>query len=216
MPKLDLEQIEQTNRTGYPVPFDAEVQGRWYRRLGPAGGLTEFGVSHVVLKPGAWSSQRHWHEGEDEFLVMLEGKAVLVEDHGRTVLRVGDCAAFPKGHSNGHHLRNESAADCVFVVVGGGAQTGGAYSDIDMLFTAEGRYTRKTERIITSAASKHTTSCCSSGRQSAERARNEAAAAGGLGDLDRNPGIVHLTGNAEQVGHGELAGVGVVLAVGPS
>jgi uncharacterized cupin superfamily protein len=143
MPKLDLSRIEQTNRTGYPAPYDREVKGRWYRRLGPVSGLTEFGVSHVVLKPGAWSSQRHWHDGEDEFLVVLAGEAVLVEDEGRTILRVGDCAAFPKGTGNGHHLRNEGEADCVFVVVGAGAAQGGGYSDIDMLFTADGRYTCK-------------------------------------------------------------------------
>ena len=83
MPKVDLDAIEQTNRTGYPPPFDKEVQGRWYRRLAPAAGLSDFGASHVVLKPGAWSSQRHWHDGEDEFLVMIEGEAVLVEDDGR-------------------------------------------------------------------------------------------------------------------------------------
>ena len=86
MPKIDLDAIEQTNRTGYPPPFDREVAGRWQRRLSPATGLTDFGVSHVVLKPGAWSSQRHWHDGEDEFLVMLSGEAVLVEDGGRTPL----------------------------------------------------------------------------------------------------------------------------------
>lgn len=143
MPKLDLEQIEQVNRTGYPSPFNREVQGRWYRRLAPASGLTDFGVSHVVLKPGAWSSQRHWHDGEDEFLVMLSGEAVLVEDEGSTVLRPGDCAAWPKGTGVGHHLRNESDADCVFVVVGGGTSLGGGYSDIDMLFTADNRYTHK-------------------------------------------------------------------------
>ena len=77
MPKVDLDSIEQVNRTGYPPPFDKEVQGRWYRRLGPVNGLTDFGVSHVTLKPGAWSSQRHWHDGEDEFLVMIAGEAVL-------------------------------------------------------------------------------------------------------------------------------------------
>jgi len=143
MPKLDLETIELTNRTGYPPPFDREVAGRWYRRLAPAAGLTDFGVSHVTLKPGAWSSQRHWHNGEDEFLVMLSGEAVLVEDDGRTLLRAGDCAAWPKGSTNGHHLVNESVSDCVFVVVGGGDNTGGGYSDIDMLFTADGRYVHK-------------------------------------------------------------------------
>ena len=143
MPKLDLETIEKTNRTGYPAPFDKQVAGRWYRRLAPAGGLTDFGVSQVTLRPGAWSSQRHWHNGEDEFLVMISGEAVLVEDEGRTVLRAGDCAAFAKGNTNGHHLRNESDSDCVFVVVGGGTNTGGGYSDIDMMFTPEGTYVHK-------------------------------------------------------------------------
>jgi uncharacterized cupin superfamily protein len=143
MPKIDLDAIEQVNRTGYPPPFQEQVQGRWYRRLAPATGLTDFGVSHVTLKPGAWSSQRHWHDGEDEFLVMLSGEAVLVEDDGPTVLRPGDCAAWPKGSRNGHHLRNESDSDCSFIVMGGGTNTGGGYSDIDLMFTAEGTYAHK-------------------------------------------------------------------------
>ena len=143
MPKVDIESIEQVNRTGYPSPFDQEVAGRWYRRLAPTTGLTDFAASHVVLKPGAWSSQRHWHDGEDEFLVMLSGEAVLVEDEGRSILRAGDVAAWPKGTGNGHHLRNESDSDCEFVVIGGGKNTGGGYSDIDMLFTADNRYVHK-------------------------------------------------------------------------
>ena len=143
MPKLDLDSIEQTNRTGYPPPFDKDVAGRSYRRLAPPGGLTQIGVSHVTLKPGAWSSQRHWHDNEDEFLVMLSGEAVLVEDEGRTVLRAGDCAAWPAGVKNGHHLCNESDSDCTFVVVGSGAGGAGGYSDIDMMWTADGTYTRK-------------------------------------------------------------------------
>jgi uncharacterized cupin superfamily protein len=143
MPKISLDAIPQTNATGYPPPFDAEVQGRWYRRLAPASGLTDFGASHVVLKPGAWSSQRHWHDGEDEMVIMLSGEAVLIEDDGETVMKAGDVAAWPKGSTNGHHLVNRSAADCAFVAIGGGERTGGGYSDIDMLFTADGRYIRK-------------------------------------------------------------------------
>ena len=142
MPKLELDAIPQTNATGYPPPFDAPVQGRWYRRLAPAGGLTEMGVSHVTLKPGAWSSQRHWHDSEDEFVVMLAGEAVLVDDSGETVLRPGDCVAFPKGEPNGHHLQNRSDADCVFLAISAGPRGGGDYPDIDMRFTDEG-YFRK-------------------------------------------------------------------------
>jgi len=143
MPRLDLDTIPQTNATGYPAEHAGPVAGRWYRRLAPASGLTHFGASHVVLKPGAWSSQRHWHDGEDELLVMLSGEAVLIEDEGRTLLKPGDICAWPQGVADGHHLRNESDADCCFVVVSGGARSGGGYSDIDMLFTANNRYIRK-------------------------------------------------------------------------
>ena len=128
MPKVDLSQIERVNRTGYPAPFDQPVAGRWYQRLAPAAGLTEFGASLVTLEPGAWSSQRHWHQGEDQ---------------GETVLAAGDVAAWPKGVANGHHLINRSDAPCRFFVVGAGPQEGGEYSDIDMRFTPEGAYEHK-------------------------------------------------------------------------
>ena len=140
MPKIDLDSIEQINRTGYPPPFNEAVAGRWYRRLAPAAGLSAFGVSHVTLKPGAWSSQRHWHAGEDEFLVMISGEAVLVDEDGEHLLRAGECAAFPMNDGNGHHLQNRSDSDCTFVVVSAGEQTGGDYPDIDMRFTPEGTY----------------------------------------------------------------------------
>ena len=140
MPKLDLDTIPQTNATGYPAPFDANVQGRWYRRLAPASGLTEMGASHVVLKPGAWSSQRQWHGEEDELVVMLAGEAGLVEDGGERVLRAGDVAAFPKGVRDGHQLQNRSEADCVFVAISAGTRGAGEYSDIDMYFNADGYF----------------------------------------------------------------------------
>ena len=143
MPKLDLAAIPQSNRTGYPAPFDAAVQGRWYRRLAPVGGLTRMGASQVVLKPGAWSSQRHWHRGEDELLVMLAGEAVLVEDAGRTVLRPGDVCAWPADVDNGHHLINESDADCVFIAISAGPDGGGSYPDIDMVWDDQGTYRHK-------------------------------------------------------------------------
>jgi uncharacterized cupin superfamily protein len=143
MPKLDLEAIPHSNRTGYPPPFDAAVAGRWYRRLAPTGGLSRLGASHVVLKPGAWSSQRHWHAGEDELLIMLAGEAVLVEDSGRTTLRPGDVCAWPADAENGHHLINESGQDCAFVAISAGPDNGGSYPDIDMCWTADGLFRHK-------------------------------------------------------------------------
>jgi len=133
MPKVDLAAVEEIDRTGYPPPFDRDVAGRWYRRLAPPSGITDFGASLVRLEPGAWSSQRHWHEGEDELLVMIEGEAMLVEDDGRTLLKAGDVAAFPKDVANGHHLINESATPCRFLVVGTNSGKDCHYPDIDLL-----------------------------------------------------------------------------------
>lgn len=143
MPKLDLDTIPQTNATGYPAPYSEAVQGRWYRRLAPVTGISDFGFSHVTLKPGAWSSQRHWHEGEDEFVVMLRGEAVLVDDSGETWMRPGDVAAFPKNDGNGHVLQNRSDADCVFIAVGRPAETDCHYPDIDMHLVAGEGFRRK-------------------------------------------------------------------------
>jgi uncharacterized cupin superfamily protein len=144
MPKLNLDAIPQTNATGYPPPFDAAVEGRWYRRLAPPSGLTRMGASHVVLEPGAYSSQRHWHSEEDELVVMLSGEAVLIEDEGETPVAAGDVLAFPAGRANGHHLHNRSDAACVYVAISAGDEEKdrGEYPDIDMVFDADG-YARK-------------------------------------------------------------------------
>jgi uncharacterized cupin superfamily protein len=147
MPKLDLDAIPQKNTTGYPAPYDRDVAGRWVRRLRPAAGLTDLGAAHVVLKPGAWSSQRHWHAEEDELVVIISGEAVLVEDAndengGKTVLRAGDVAAWPKGVRNGHCLQNRSDADCVMIAVSAGdsANDHGEYPDIDLKFAGDGYF----------------------------------------------------------------------------
>ncbi|HAF43043.1 MAG TPA: cupin domain-containing protein [Sphingobium sp.] len=135
MPRIDLDSIAPVNSTGYPNAHAGMVRERWVRRLGPVSGLSDFGVSHVVLKPGAASSHRHWHEDEDEFIVVLAGEAVLVEDDARTLLHPGDMAAFPKGEPNGHHLVNESGADCVLLAFGRPPSGDCHYSDVDMLWS---------------------------------------------------------------------------------
>ncbi|KNH06135.1 putative auxin-binding protein [Candidatus Burkholderia brachyanthoides] len=70
------------------------------------------------LPLGNWSSQRHRHPHEDEFVYVLEGELVLIEDAGQTILRAGDCAAFPKGTGNGHHMINRSARIALYLEVG--------------------------------------------------------------------------------------------------
>lgn len=137
MPKLDLAAIPQTNATGYPAQYADVIRGRWYRRLAPASGISDFGASHVVLQPGAWSSQRHWHEGEDELVIMLDGEAVLVDDFGEVPMRPGDIAAFPKNDGNGHVLQNRSDRPCTFVAIGKPSASHCNYPDIDMHLSPE-------------------------------------------------------------------------------
>ena len=147
MPKLDITAIPLDTATNYPPPFNKAVEGRARKRMGRAAGLSQFGVNLCTLKPGAASSQRHWHENEDEIVYVLQGEVVLVEDGGETVLKAGDAAAWQAGVANGHCIVNRSNSDAVFLEVGTRAKSERAhYSDIDMMVTRDDkgfRYSRK-------------------------------------------------------------------------
>ncbi len=145
MPKIDIAAVARITGAGYPPPFDAPLAARVRQRLGEAGGLVDFGLNLMRLPPGGWSSQRHWHSHEDEFVFVLEGELVLVEDGGETVLEAGDCAAFAKGTGDGHHMINRSDATAVYLEVGSRQPADvTTCSDIDMMSTnADGRFTHK-------------------------------------------------------------------------
>jgi uncharacterized cupin superfamily protein len=134
MPKIDIEKARQRIGSSYPPPFDQPCAERVRRRLGDAGGLTDFGVNLLELSPGAWSSQRHWHSAEDEFVWVLDGEVALIDDHGEHLLRAGDCAAFPKGDANGHHLvnRSKAVARCLEIGSRKPAEDACDYPDIDL------------------------------------------------------------------------------------
>jgi uncharacterized cupin superfamily protein len=145
MPKIDVASVAKHRGAGYPAPFDAPCAARLRQRLGNAGGLADFGVNLTRLPPGNWSSQRHWHSDEDEFVYVLEGELVLVEDEGETLLRAGECAAFPKGTGNGHHLINRSDGTAVYLEIGSRSPRDvTTCSDIDMKSAnADGRFVHK-------------------------------------------------------------------------
>jgi uncharacterized cupin superfamily protein len=133
MPKIDVAALPTDNITNYPEPFRQAVLGRLRKRLGNAAGLTQFGVNLTTLKPGAWSSQRHWHEAEDELVYVLEGELVLVEDAGETVLKPGDAAGWKANTANGHCLINRGTRDAVYLEVGSRiTEERAVYPDIDM------------------------------------------------------------------------------------
>jgi uncharacterized cupin superfamily protein len=140
MGKIDPSAAPKGRGTRYPAPYDAPCRDRRWLRLGDAAGLTKFGVNLVTLDPGVWSSQRHWHAKEDEFVYVLEGELVLVTDAGEETLRPGDCAGFRAGDRNGHMLQNRGDRPARMLVVGDRDDADwGEYSDIDMKFLP-GRY----------------------------------------------------------------------------
>jgi uncharacterized cupin superfamily protein len=145
MPKVDIPAVPVRRGSGYPQPFDIPCAARTRKRLGDAGGLQDFGVNLMTLPAGSWSSQRHWHSDEDEFVYVIEGEVTLVEDGAETVLRGGDCAAFPKGTGNGHHLINKSHSMAVYLEVGSrNPDDRTMCSDIDMMSSnADGRFVHK-------------------------------------------------------------------------
>lgn len=145
MPKLDLSKVPVKTGSIYPEPYASMMKGRSSLRLGDAGGLTQFGVNLVSLEPGALSSLRHWHMAEDEFVMVTEGECVMVQDEGETVMRPGDCAAFPAGSPNGHHFINRSDRVAKFLVIGSRAKREVAtYSDVDLMVEMEGGKARFT------------------------------------------------------------------------
>jgi uncharacterized cupin superfamily protein len=140
---IDKDKVPVKTGSIYPAPYAAMMAGRSSLRLGDAGGLTQFGVNLVTLQPGALSSLRHWHRAEDEFVMVTAGECVLVQDAGETLMRVGDCAAFPANVPDGHHFINRSDQVATFLVVGSKSRLEVAtYSDVDLVVTmAEGKAT---------------------------------------------------------------------------
>jgi uncharacterized cupin superfamily protein len=147
MPKIDLDAVATVIGTLYPDPYDVPTRARVRQKLGDAAGLTQFGVNLLTLPPGVWSSQRHFHSQEDEFVYVLEGEVTLVTDQGSETLRAGDAAGFKAGDPNGHCLKNLSTAPARVLEVGSRVKGDSAtYPDIDLLAPAGGKpaiFTRK-------------------------------------------------------------------------
>jgi len=147
MPKIDISSLPVRKGAGYPPALNHVCEGREKTALGNGADLTQFGVNLTRVKPGSASALRHWHENEDEFVYMLEGELVLIEDEGETILRPGDCAGFKANVANGHHLVNRSNRDAVYLEVGTRARTEIArYPDDDIVVIRDENGARATRK----------------------------------------------------------------------
>ncbi|MEH2453456.1 cupin domain-containing protein [Nostoc sp.] len=115
---INPQEVPSEIRTNYPDEFKPMVAGRIRQQLGNFAGLQNFGVNLVKLEPGSYSSIRHWHSHQDEFIYVLEGELTLVTDRGAEILTSGMAAGFPAGEANGHHFVNRSSVVAIYLEVG--------------------------------------------------------------------------------------------------
>ena len=141
MKKINLSKLSQQKGSQYPTPFDQQCRERLRTALGDAAGLTDFGVNLLQLPPNTWSSQRHWHSTEDEFVWILQGEVTLVTEEGEELLQSGDCVGFKAGVPDGHHLQNRSDTLAVVLEIGSRRplEDIAEYPDIDLRWGPEGK-----------------------------------------------------------------------------
>jgi len=134
--KIDIARLEtRIGSPNYPAPFRHVCAGRHKTALGNTAGLTQFGVNLTKLEPGAATSIRHWHEQEDEFVYILDGECVLIENGGEVTLKAGDCAGFKANVANGHCIVNRTDRDVLLLEIGTRAKNERAhYPDDDLRF----------------------------------------------------------------------------------
>ncbi len=132
-PALDPADVPARQGSSYPEAFREPCRTRIKRALGDALGLTNFGVNLVILPPGAWSAQRHWHSHEDEFVYVVEGELTLITEDGEQALGAGQVAGFPADKADGHHLVNKGTMPATYLEVGDRRQDDAVtYPDVDL------------------------------------------------------------------------------------
>lgn len=136
MPKIDMPNWHEIK--GGAHPLTGQDDGPYTEKtLSKLAGLTDLGVRMEKLPPGSSSSHRHWHETEDEFLLMLSGELVLIEDT-ETILKAGDCAAWKAGLPVAHCLKNKSEHDATYLIVGANKSADRVtYPDHDVVFSRD-------------------------------------------------------------------------------
>jgi uncharacterized cupin superfamily protein len=77
-------------------------------RPGPSLGASQTGTSVYELPPRQAICPYHYEYGEEEWLLVLEGRPVLRDPEGTHELEPWDLVFFPRGPEGAHLVRNET------------------------------------------------------------------------------------------------------------
>ena len=102
MPHLDVSALAFAYDPKDPDGFRAGMA-----RLGPRLGATDSGVTVYELPPGQAICPYHYEYGEEEWLLVLEGRPSLRTPAGVERLAPGALAFFPRGPEGAHQVRND-------------------------------------------------------------------------------------------------------------
>jgi uncharacterized cupin superfamily protein len=103
MPRLNLADPTFTYDPTDPEGFKAGLF-----RMGPQLGATETGTSLYELPPGQALCPYHYEHGEEEWLLVVEGRPHLRTPDGTEQLARFDVVFFPKGPEGAHKIWNET------------------------------------------------------------------------------------------------------------
>jgi uncharacterized cupin superfamily protein len=100
-PVANLLAAETAGDEGDPAGYRASAA-----RIGPLVGGARLGASVYVLAEGQSVCPYHWEAGDEEWLLVLEGRPLVRTPAGEEELEPGDVVCFPAGPEGAHKASN--------------------------------------------------------------------------------------------------------------
>jgi uncharacterized cupin superfamily protein len=104
--------VKRFNLYGDDWEREQEREGyRWRARsAGPVIGASMMGATVYELAPGQRSFPYHYEYGNEEWLLVVEGRPTLRTPEGEHELSAGDVVCFPEGPEGAHQVWNATDA----------------------------------------------------------------------------------------------------------
>jgi uncharacterized cupin superfamily protein len=109
----DLWRVERFNVFDAQYGYTPEEDPAGYRvghvRFGPRIGARRLGGTVYELPTGQSICPYHWEAGDEELLIVLEGRPSVRHPDGEEELSAGDVVCFPEGPAGAHRISNHAA-----------------------------------------------------------------------------------------------------------